>query len=258
MEIFITLLLCATGAYATYLWMQARSLQQYDREMLPLLAKLLRNPSLKAEHQRFLQTLQARDGRLREIKSKPLNLGFTYRPGNVLRDGLLNHLAQHPDDEAGHERFIITFQNVEYLSDVALFKPLLQQYVEHQNPLAQVRIELCAGKAIALPHEIIPLLRSYLFDVPLTFSSARSFYSCATKLFRLPTDKRQRLYNMTLELLRQNPRSVAAKQLVLDVGRWHFGKSHENGSPTLFDDERIRHDIQVATASGQVVEPALG
>ncbi len=257
MKIFITLLLCGAGLFLFYLWMQARSLQKFDREMLPLMSKLLRNPDLQPEHHRFLLALRARDQRLQQIKSKIPNLGFTYAPSTVVRERLLAHLALHPEDEQGHERFVATFQKVEYLSDADLLEALLQQYVENQNDLAQERIELCLGKAIALPPSLTPILRTYLFETPITFGSARSFYSGVTKLFRLPMEQRQRLYNMTLELLRQNPRSVAARQLVLDVGRWHFGKSHENGSPTVFDDERIRHDIQVATASGKVIEPAL-
>ena len=257
MKILIALLFCGAGLFLFYLWMQARSLQQFDREMLPLLAKLARNPDLQPEHQRFLQALRKRDQRLQQIKSKIPNLGFTYAPSTVVRDRLVAHLALHPADKQGHERFVATFQKVEYLSDAHLLESLLQQYVDHQNALAQERIELCLGKAIALSPSLMPTLRTYLFETPITFGSARSFYSGVTKLFRLPMDQRQRLYNMTLELLRQNPRSVAARQLVLDVGRWHFGKSHENGSPTMFDDERVRHDIQVATASGQVAEPAL-
>ncbi len=257
MKILIALLLCGAGLFILYLWMQARSLQKFDREMLPLLGKLLRNPTLQPEHQRFLGALRERDQRLQQIKSKVPNLGFTYVPSKVVRDRLLAHLSLHPDDEQGHERFMATFQKVEYLSDGELLEALLQQCVSSQNALAQQRIELCLGKAIALSPSLMPTLRTYLFDTPITFASARSFYSGATRLFRLPMEHRQRLYNMTLELLRQNPRSVAARQLVLDVGRWHFGKSHENGSPTLFDDERVRHDIQVATASGNAGEPVL-
>ena len=257
MKILIALLLCGAGAFVFYLWMQARSLQQFDQTMLPLLAKLLRTPELKPEHQRFLQALRERDQRLHQIKSKVPNLGFTYAPSAVVRDRLLAHLALHPEDEQGHERFVATFQKVEYLSDVNLLETLLKQYVQNQNALAQKRIELCLGRAIALSPSLMPTLRTYLFDTPITFGSARSFYSGVTKLFCLPMEQRQRLYNMTLELLRQNPRSVAARQLVLDVGRWHFGKAHDNGSPTLFDDERIRHDIQVATASGKVARPLL-
>ncbi len=258
MKLLIVLAFSGMGLFVFYLWIQARSLQQFDRKMLPLLAKLLRNPTLQPEHQRFLEALRERDQRLEEIKSKALNLGFTYAPSTVVRDRLLAHLALNPEDELGHERFVATFQKVDYLSDVSLLEALLQQSVESQTALAQERVELCLGKAIALSPSLMPTLRTYLFDTPITFGSARSFYSGVTKLFRLPVDQRQRLYNMTLELLRQNPRSVAARQLVLDVGRWHFGKSHDNGSPTLFDDERIRHDIQMATSSGKVIEPVAG
>lgn len=258
MKIVFALLLCGAGLLAVYLWMQARSLQQFDREMLPLLSKLLKNSQLQPEHQRFLLALRARDQRLQQIKSKVLNVGFTYAPSAVVRDRLLAHLDLHPEDELGHERFMATFQKVEYLSDAHLVEALIQQCVEQQNPLAQERIQLCLGKAIALSPALVPTLRTYLFETPITFGSARNFYSGVTKLFRLPVEQRQRLYNMTLELLRQSPRSVAARQLVLDVGRWHFGKNHDDGSPTLYDDERIRHDIQVATASGQAAAPVLG
>lgn len=258
MKILILLLLLSTGLFLFYLWRQARSLQQFEREMLPLLAKLLKNPTLQPEHQRCLRALRERDQRLQQMRSRVFNLGFIYAPSNAVRDRLLAHLTQHPEDKLGHGRFMAIFQKVEYLSDDHLLEALLQQFVEHQNALAQERIELFMGKAIALSPALMPTLRTYLFNTPITFGSARNFYRGATRLFRLPMDQRQRLYNMTLELLRQNPRSLAARQLVLDVGRWHLGRANENGSPTLFDDDRIRHDIQVATAAGQVDAPAWG
>jgi hypothetical protein len=258
MKILIILAVGGAILFLLYLWTQARSLHRFEQEMLPLLAKLLKNPRLQPEHQRFLRVLRERDDCLRQIKSKIPNFGFTYKPTQTIRDRLLDHTAQHPDDPWGHERFMATFQKTEYLSDEALFNPLFRQCVRQQTPLAQERIELCLEKAIALPYDLIPALQSYLFNSPTTFGVTRSFYSGVTKLFRLLPEQRQQLYNMTLELLRKNPRSVAARQLALDLGRWHFGKTHPNGSPTLLDDDRVHHDIQVATAASEVAAKSPG
>lgn len=265
MRLLIVLAFCGVGILIVYLWMQTLALQRHEQKMLPLLEKLLRNPTLQSEHQHFLQAVRERDQHVQQIRSRVLNLGFTYVPTPIMSERLLAHLALHPEDKMGHERFLGAFRKAEFLGDANLLEALLKQYVERPNALAQERIELCLGKAIVLSPSLIPTLRTYLFETPITFGSARNFYEGATKLFGLPKEQRQRLYNMTLDLLRQNPRSVAARKLVLDVGRWHFAKSpdvgrgyfgkfYSCGSPTMFDEERISHDIQMATASGKVTE----
>ncbi|HET6883516.1 MAG TPA: hypothetical protein VFI31_25415 [Pirellulales bacterium] len=53
------------------------------------------------------------------------------------------------------------------------------------------------------------------------------------------------IYGSALDLLSNNPKSPIAKQLVLDIGRWHYGKSRPDGRPTVYDEQAIQNDILV-------------
>jgi hypothetical protein len=51
-------------------------------------------------------------------------------------------------------------------------------------------------------------------------------------------------YELALEVLAENPGQPKAKQFVLRVGRWHFGKVRK-GTATIYDEQAIQNDIQV-------------
>lgn len=51
-------------------------------------------------------------------------------------------------------------------------------------------------------------------------------------------------YTLALEVLEENPSESKAKQFVLQVGRWHFGKLR-GGKLTIYDEQAIQNDIQV-------------
>jgi len=60
-----------------------------------------------------------------------------------------------------------------------------------------------------------------------------------------PTDfSSQEIYDLCLDLLEQNPSDSKMKALVLELGRWHFGKVR-HGSPTIYDEQAIQNDIMV-------------
>ena len=60
-----------------------------------------------------------------------------------------------------------------------------------------------------------------------------------------PTDFRtEEIYDLCLDLLEKNPGDSKMKALVLEVGRWHFGKLR-GGSPTIYDEQAIQNDILV-------------
>ena len=66
---------------------------------------------------------------------------------------------------------------------------------------------------------------------------------CITHIMLLPESERERIYNRVLEILADNPASSTAKQFVLTVGRWHFGKSRKGGKLSIYDEQRIQNDI---------------
>jgi hypothetical protein len=51
-------------------------------------------------------------------------------------------------------------------------------------------------------------------------------------------------YALALEVLEKNPKQPKAKQFVLNIGRWHFGKLRK-GKVTIYDEQAIQNDIQV-------------
>ena len=57
----------------------------------------------------------------------------------------------------------------------------------------------------------------------------------------LPSDQ---AYALALQVLAENPDQPKAKQLVLQVGRYHFGKLRK-GKVTIYDEQSIQNDIQV-------------
>ncbi len=54
----------------------------------------------------------------------------------------------------------------------------------------------------------------------------------------------QELYNLALSALEAHPSEPKAKQLVLKIGRYHFGKLR-GGKVTIYDEQAIQNDIQV-------------
>lgn len=54
-------------------------------------------------------------------------------------------------------------------------------------------------------------------------------------------------YTKTLEILENYPDNINAKKLVLDVGRWHFGKLRA-GKVTIYDEQAIQNDIAVRSS----------
>jgi len=54
----------------------------------------------------------------------------------------------------------------------------------------------------------------------------------------------QELYNLALSALETHPSEPKSKQLVLKIGRYHFGKLR-GGKVTIYDEQAIQNDIQV-------------
>ncbi len=70
---------------------------------------------------------------------------------------------------------------------------------------------------------------------------------CIINILFLSDSGRQLIYNTTLEILEKDPGNYRAKQLILTVGRWHFGKLRKNGRPTIYDEQAILNDISVGS-----------
>lgn len=56
------------------------------------------------------------------------------------------------------------------------------------------------------------------------------------------------IYEAALDILANNPSNPTAKQFVLNVGRWHFGRNRPDKRPTVYDEQAIQNDILVRSA----------
>ncbi len=52
------------------------------------------------------------------------------------------------------------------------------------------------------------------------------------------------VYDLALKILEKYPKEPRAKTLVLEIGRWHFGKLR-SGVPTIYDEQAMQNDIMV-------------
>jgi len=50
-------------------------------------------------------------------------------------------------------------------------------------------------------------------------------------------------YEIALVYLAANPGQVSARSFVVEVGRWHFGRTRPNCLATMADEQRIQNDI---------------
>jgi hypothetical protein len=64
----------------------------------------------------------------------------------------------------------------------------------------------------------------------------------------LKATETQAVYEAALEILTNNPSNPTAKQFVLNVGRWHFGRNRPDKRPTVYDEQAIQNDILVRSA----------
>lgn len=64
----------------------------------------------------------------------------------------------------------------------------------------------------------------------------------------LKAPETQVVYEAALEILANNPGNATAKQFVLNVGRWHFGRNRPDKRPTVYDEQAIQNDILVRSA----------
>jgi hypothetical protein len=56
------------------------------------------------------------------------------------------------------------------------------------------------------------------------------------------------VYDIALQTLSENSSSPVAKQLCLNAGRWHFGKTRPDNAPTIYDEQAIQNDILVRSS----------
>ncbi|MCP3958504.1 MAG: hypothetical protein GY719_11680 [bacterium] len=64
----------------------------------------------------------------------------------------------------------------------------------------------------------------------------------------MPLRLSEGVYQSSLELLENHPRSESLKALVLDVGRWHLDRVHDAGGSSYYDERAIQNDILARTA----------
>ena len=251
-----------------------RSTIRFEKEkIIPILDNLYLNPKSIEKQRQFIKILGDLDKKLEKYQEF-----FSYTPGKLITKKLIKHcsqkpkdilaherfleiikrtketsdfmleemlkyLAKNPEDELAHKRFMRAANKCEHLNSTDIFKELLKQDIINYTPYSKKRLIVCAEKAYFLQHDLINPLIDYLNKYPINVDSQNIFKKCITNIMLLPESDRKRIYNTALEILEDNPSNSSAKQFVLNIGRWHFGKSRQNGRLTFYDEQRIQNDI---------------
>jgi hypothetical protein len=238
---FIVIIIVAIAA----LVIQTKTVGKLEKEkFVPILDSLYVNPTAKEQHQLFIEALKSLDAKIKEYKSG----SFSYTPSDLITDKLLRHIEKYPQDRLAHERFMELISRSEQLSSESLFQKLLLQLKAKATPLSHERFAVCVSKARFLPGNLLESLFDYLDQDPVNPGVQQHFLQCAMHIILLPDAQRQRIYDKALYILESNPASSTAKQFVLTVGRWHFGKRRKDGHVTIYDEQRIQNDILARAA----------
>ena len=202
----------------------------------PILDNLYNDPTAKEKHQLFQEALKILDK-----KTKNYNSG--YSPSDLMTDKLLMHTEKYPQDRLAHARFMDIISRSSILSSEFLFKKLLIHLKVNPTYLSQERFAACVDKAQILPESLLESLLDYLDHDPINPLVQQHFIKCVTHIIFLSTERRKLIYRKALNILENNPSSSIAKQFVLNIGRWHFGKSRKGGRITIYDEQHIQNDI---------------
>lgn len=94
--------------------------------------------------------------------------------------------------------------------------------------------------------EIEKQIEGYKYTYYKYVPDKRVFEKLFRHLEKHPTDSaaHNRFEYIVARVKYINSNKVTAKQLVLTIGRWHFGKL-KNGKPTIYDEQAIQNDISV-------------
>jgi len=140
------------------------------------------------------------------------------------------------------------------VTETQLFKKLKslseQQLRDQQtiNALAELFSRLGWRLARSNPDEAVAFVAKLFYMNPNDWTSHESalriLYSIQDSL---PTDLSEWLYKSCLSLLESNPGGAPCKRLVLEIGRWHYGRLREHGTPTVYDEQAMQNDILVRT-----------
>lgn len=219
---------------------QMKAVGSIEKEKLsPVLDSLYADPNSREKHELFMQGLRAVDEKIRQYKSD----NYSYTPDEIITSKLLRHTERYPNDKLAHQRFMEVISRAEQLASDSLFTKLLQQLKANPNSLSHERFAVCVSKARFLSAKLLEPLFDYLDLAPLNSVVQQHFIQCASHIMLLSDTQRERIYLRALEILEDNPSNPAAKRFVLNVGRWHFGKSRKDGRITIYDEQRIQNDI---------------
>lgn len=210
--------------------------------MIPTLDYLYKNPNAMDKHQQFIQSLKNVDKFATQYKDA------SYLPSDDIFTRLFQHTDKYPEDQLGHERFLRIIGRLKLFNNEIVFKQLIKQVSKFpENSFTQERLAICVEKGHLLPPVLLDLFISYLDENPTNSVRQKIFMLGISKIMFLSgsSEKRQGIYNKALQILEENPDSKSAKQFVLTMGRWHFGKARPDGKVSIYDEQMIQNDIFV-------------
>lgn len=126
---------------------------------------------------------------------------------------------------------------VDYTDNIIAFLQDSQIFLAMEIP-AQIRL------SSMLTTGVINILESN----PINLAAHENLFQTLNHCSVFKADDSQQIYNSTLNILDSNQDNPIVKQLVLTIGRWHFGNSRPEKRPTVYDEQAIQNDIFVRSS----------
>jgi hypothetical protein len=213
-----------------------------NESILPALDYLYKSPNTKEKHYQFTQSLKELDKYIIQYKDA------CYIPSEDVFVRLFKHTDNHHADILGHDRFVLIISRMKTANSELLFKTLIQQITKFpKSSLAHQRLAICVEKGHLLPPALLDSFISYLDENPTDSIRQSIFLQGINKIMFLSSssERRQGIYNKALQILEENPNIKSVRKFVLEIGRWHFGKSRSDGKVSIYDEQMIQNDILV-------------
>ena len=235
-------------------WINFNEKQKSPKEIAQIERCLIRieeNPGIPLLYEELLQTLNACNW---------MRLQDVVKPTGVY-DRLLEILKAHPENSLSYKAVARLLAKLKFPAKMSedkghkqIDKRALQVVVDSLNAcfidtLVYDEIINILEISWSLSHELtqtigrksLALLIRNPLDTVVQGKVIRILDQCPA----LKVAETKAVYEAALDILANNPSNPTAKQFVLNVGRWHFGRSRPDKRPTVYDEQAIQNDILV-------------
>lgn len=141
--------------------------------------------------------------------------------------------------------FVWLLGETHLLNEIRRLSPVYWENEPGRACLAKFFHQLGPWVSAAAPSTCAAIAVEIFYNKPDQWESHEYALGILRSMVGMPANLSDWIYRTTLDLLEENPESSACCRLGLEVGRWHFGRSREDGNPTIYDEQAIQNDLMV-------------